>query len=62
VVLQYLEGSYKKDGDKLFSRACCYRPRGNSFKVEESRLRLDIMKKYFAVRVVRHRNRLPGEV
>ncbi|GAB0205874.1 mitochondrial enolase superfamily member 1 [Grus japonensis] len=25
---QYLKGAYKKDGDKLFSRACCDRTRG----------------------------------
>jgi len=32
---QYLTGAYKKDGDKLFSRACCNRTRGNSFKLKE---------------------------
>ncbi|KAK4813673.1 hypothetical protein QYF61_017640 [Mycteria americana] len=26
--LQYLKGAYKKDGDRLFSRACCDRTRG----------------------------------
>jgi len=29
VAFQYLEEAYKKNGDKLFSRACCYRTRGN---------------------------------
>ncbi|KAK4812030.1 hypothetical protein QYF61_025021 [Mycteria americana] len=38
---QYLKGAYKKDGDKLFSRACCNRTRGNSFKLKEGRFRLD---------------------
>jgi len=28
---QYLKGAYKKDGEKLFSRACCNRTRGNGF-------------------------------
>ena len=34
VALQYLKGAYKKDRDKLFSRACCNRTRGNGFKLK----------------------------
>jgi len=35
VTLEYLKGACKKDGDKLFSRACCNRTRGNVFKLRE---------------------------
>ena len=59
---QYLNGAYKKDGDRFFSRACCDRTRGNSFKLKEDRFRLDIRKKFFTMRVVKRWNRLPREV
>ncbi|KFW63665.1 hypothetical protein AS28_03791, partial [Pygoscelis adeliae] len=56
---QYLKGTYKKDGGKLFSRACCDRTRGNGFKLKGRRFRLDRRKKYFTLMVVKHWHRLP---
>ena len=55
---QYLKGSCGKKGDRLFSRACSDRTRGNSFKLRESRFKLDIRKKAFTVRTERHWNTL----
>ncbi|KFQ67427.1 hypothetical protein N335_13692, partial [Phaethon lepturus] len=59
---QYLKGVYKKDGDRLFSRACCDRTRGNGFKLKEGRFRLDLRKKFLPVRVVKQWHKFPGEV
>jgi len=43
----YLKGAYRKDGENIFSTACCDRTRGNGFKLREGRFRLDIRKKFF---------------
>ena len=52
MAFQYLKGSYRKEGDRLFCRV---------FKLKEGRFSLDIRKKSFIVRVVRHWKRLPRE-
>ena len=62
MAFQYLKRGCKKEGDKLFSTVCDDRRRGNDFKLKEGRLRLDIRKKIFTLRVVRHCHRLPREV
>jgi len=52
VAFQYLKRAYRKVGEGLFIRTCSDRMRGNGFKLEEDRFRLDIRKKFFTVRVL----------
>ncbi|KFQ59326.1 hypothetical protein N334_01565, partial [Pelecanus crispus] len=59
---QYLKGAYRKDGENLFKKPCCDRTRNNGFKLKKNRFRLDIRKKFFTMRVVKHWHRLPREV
>ena len=62
MAFQYLKRAYRKAEAGLFIRAGSNRTWGNGFKLEESRFRLDIRKKFFTVRMVRHWNRLHSEV
>jgi len=59
---QYLQGAYRKDGDNLFSKACCDRTRSNGFKLRGDRFSLGIRKKFFTVKVMIHWSGLPREV
>jgi len=58
---QYLKPAYEKAGEGLLTRGYSDRIRGNDFKLKESRFTLDIRKKLFTKRVVRHWNRLLRE-
>jgi len=54
VAFQFLNYAHKQDVDKDFSSACCDKTRGNGFKQKEGRFRLDIRKKFFTAKVVKH--------
>lgn len=51
---QYLKGVYKKAGKELFAGLCSDRTTGNDLKLKDGRVGLNIMKKFFTVRVERH--------
>jgi len=62
VALQDMKGAYKQEGDQLFTQSSSDRTRGNHFKLKEGRFRLDVRKKFFTWRVVRHWHRLPSKL
>jgi len=47
---QYLKEACKRAGEGHFTRPCSDGTRGNGFKMEESRFRLDIRNKLFTLR------------
>ena len=58
---QYLKGAYRKAGEGLFIRKYSDKTRDNEFNLKEGRFRLDLRKKFFTQRVVRHWHRLSRE-
>ena len=58
---QYLMGTLHNDVERLFTRACSDRTRGNGFKMKGSRFRLAIREEIFPCEGMRFWNRLPRE-
>ena len=54
------KGTIRKKGTD--SPLCQNITRGNDIRLKDWRFRLDLRKKFYTIRVVRHRNRLPREV
>lgn len=53
-IFQYLNGAYRKVEEALFIGQCSDVTRSNGFKLKEGRFGLDIRRKFFTVRMMRH--------
>lgn len=61
MAFQYLKGTYRRAGKGLFTRARSGMTRGNDSELKEDGFRLDISKKIFTARVVKHWHRFHRE-
>jgi len=61
VAFQYLTGPIGNLESDFIQGPVCNRTRGICFKLKAGRFRLVIRNKFFTLRVVRHRHRLPRE-
>ena len=52
MAFEYLKVAYKQEGDRLFTVSGSDRTRGNGFKLEEGRFRLDFRGKFFLMQMV----------
>jgi len=54
VAFRYMKGVCQKDRQRLFTRVCSDRIRGNGCKLRESRFTLVLKKKFFTIKMVGH--------
>lgn len=62
LLLKTVSKTFPESCERLFTRGCSDMTKGNGFKLKEGRLRLDIWKKSFTVRLLRHWNKVPEKL